>query len=88
MRENDIFGVKPFSELLEIIKEEINISLEKILGKQYDEYSKFDKDNQRRKESDFDNVYKAYINKKRKLSETSTIQFRIKFEINLENYFF
>ena len=73
MRENDIFGVKPFSELFEIIKEEINISLEKILGKQYDEYSKFDKDNQRRKESDFDNVYKAYINKKRKLSETSTI---------------
>ena len=73
MRENDIFGVKPFSELLEIIKEEINISLEKILGKQYDEYSKFDKDTQRRKESDFDNVYKAYINKKRKLSDASNI---------------
>ena len=73
MKENDIFGVKPFSELLEIIKEEINISLEKILGKQYDEYSKFDKTNQRRKEADFDNVYKAYINKKRKLSDTSTI---------------
>ena len=73
MRENDIFGVKPFSELLEIIKEEINISLEKILGKQYDEYSKFDKDNQRRKESDFDNVYKAYINKKRKFSDASNI---------------
>ena len=73
MRENDIFGVKPFSELLEIIKEEINISLEKILGKQYDEYSKFDKDNQRRKESDFDNVYKAYIKKKRKLSDASNI---------------
>ena len=73
MRENDIFGVKPFGELLEIIKEEISISLEKILGKQYDEYSKFDKTNQRRKESDFDNVYKAYINKKRKLSDTSTI---------------
>ena len=73
MRENDIFGVKPFSELLEIIKEEINISSEKILGKQYDEYSKFDKDTQRRKESDFDNVYKAYINKKRKLSDASNI---------------
>ena len=73
MRENDIFGVKPFNELLEIIKDEINISLEKILGKQYDEYSKFDKDNQRRKESDFDNVYKAYINKKRKLSDASNI---------------
>ena len=73
MKENDIFGVKPFSELLETIKDEINISLEKILGKQYDEYSKFDKNNQRRKESDFDNVYKAYINKKRKLSDTSTI---------------
>jgi hypothetical protein len=73
MRENDIFGVKPFNELLEIIKEEINISLEKILGKQYDEYSKFDKDTQRRKESDFDNVYKAYINKKRKLSDASNI---------------
>ena len=73
MRENDIFGVKPFSELLEIIKEEINDSLEKILGKQYEDYSKFDKNNQRRKESDFDNVYKAYLNKKRKLSDTSNI---------------
>ena len=73
MRENDIFGVKPFSELLEIIKEEINDSLEKILGKQYEEYSKFDKNNQRRKESDFDNIYKAYLNKKRKLSDTSNI---------------
>ena len=69
MRENDIFGVKPFGELLEIIKEEISISLEKILGKQYDEFSKFDKNNQKRKESDFDNIYKAYINKKRKFSE-------------------
>ena len=73
MRENDIFGVKPFGELLELIKDEINNLLEKILGKQYDEYSKFDKNNQRRKESDLDNVYKAYINKKRKLSDTSTI---------------
>ena len=73
MRENDIFGVKPFAELLEIIKEEISISLEKILGKQYDEFSKFDKNNQKRKESDFDNIYKAYINKKRKLSDTSNI---------------
>ena len=73
MRENDIFGVKPFGELLEIIKEEISISLEKILCKQYDEFSKFDKNNQKRKESDFDNIYKAYINKKRKLSDTSNI---------------
>jgi hypothetical protein len=73
MKENDIFGVKPFNELLEIIKDEINNSIEKILGKQYDEYSKFDKNNQRRKESDFDNVYKAYINKKRKLSDASNI---------------
>ena len=73
MKENDIFGVKPFNELLEIIKEEMNHSLEKILGKQYDEYSKFDRNNQRRKESDFDNIYKAYINKKRKLSDTSNI---------------
>ena len=73
MRENDIFGVKPFGEVLEIIKEEISISLEKILGKQYDEFSKFDKNNQKRKESDFDNIYKAYINKKRKLSDTSNI---------------
>ena len=73
MRENDIFGVKPFDELLELIKDEINNLLEKILGKQYDEYSKFDKNNQRRKESDLDNIYKAYINKKRKLSEASNI---------------
>ena len=40
MKENDIFGVKPFNELLEIIKDEINNSIEKILGKQYDEYLK------------------------------------------------
>ena len=73
MKENDIFGVKPFSELLEIIKDEINTSIERILGKQYDEYSRFDRNNQRRKESDFDNVYKAYINKKRKLSDTSNL---------------
>ena len=56
-----------------LIKDEINDSLEKILGKQYDDYSKFDKNNQRRKESDFDNVYKAYLNKKRKLSDASNI---------------
>ena len=73
MKENDIFGVKPFSELLETIKDEINNSIERILGKQYDEYSRFDRNNQRRKESDFDNVYKAYINKKRKLSDTSNL---------------
>ena len=73
MRENDIFGVKPFNELLEIIKEEMNNSLEKILGKQYDEYSKLDRNKQRGKESDFDIIYKAYINKKRKLSDTNII---------------
>ena len=73
MRENDIFGVKPFKELLEIIKEQINDDIEKILGKQYDDYSKYDKNTQRRKESDLDNVYRAYINKKRKISESSNI---------------
>ena len=71
MRENDIFGVKPFKELLEIIKEQINDDIEKILGKQYDDYSKYDKNTQRRKESDLDNVYRAYINKKRKISVSS-----------------
>ena len=71
MKENDIFGVKPFSELLETIKDEINISLEKILGKQYDEYVKYDKNATKRKESDLDNIYKAYIKKKRKISETN-----------------
>jgi hypothetical protein len=73
MRENDIFGVKPFKELLEIIKEQINDDIEKIIGKQYDDYSKYDKNTQRRKESDLDNVYRAYINKKRKISESSNI---------------
>ena len=73
MRENDIFGVKPFKELLEIVKEQINDDIEKIIGKQYDDYSKYDKNTQRRKESDLDNVYRAYINKKRKLSEASNI---------------
>ena len=71
MRENDIFGVKPFNELLEIIKEQINDTIEKIIGKQYDEYAKYDKNIQKRKESDLDNVYKAYIKKKRKISEES-----------------
>jgi len=71
MRENDIFGVKPFNELLEIIKEQINDTIEKIIGKQYDEYAKYDKNIQKRKESDLDNVYKTYIKKKRKISEES-----------------
>jgi hypothetical protein len=69
MRENDIYGVKPFKDLLEIIKEQINETIEKIIGKQYDDYAKYDKNVQRRKESDLDNIYKAYINKKRKISE-------------------
>ncbi len=71
MRENDIFGVKPFKELLEIIKEQISETIEKILGKQYDEYVKYDKNATKRKESDLDNIYKAYIKKKRKISETN-----------------
>ena len=69
MRENDIYGVKPFKDLLEIIKEQIHETIEKIIGKQYDDYAKYDKNVQRRKESDLDNIYKAYINKKRKISE-------------------
>ena len=69
MRENDIYGVKPFKDLLEIIKEQINETIEKIIGKQYDDYAKYDKNVQRRKESDLDNISKAYINKKRKISE-------------------
>ena len=68
MKENDIFGVKPFKELLGIIKEQINDDIDKIIGKQYDDYSKYDKTTQKRKESDLDNVYRAYINKKRKIS--------------------
>ena len=70
MRENDIFGVKPFKELLEIIKGQISDTIEKILGKQYDEYIKYDKYVTKRKGSDLDNIYKAYIKKKRKLSES------------------
>ena len=69
MRENDIYGVKPFKDLLEIIKEQINETIEKIIGKQYDDYAKYDKNVQRRKESDLDNIYNFYINKKRKISE-------------------
>ena len=72
MRENDIFGVKPFKELLEIIKDQINETIDKIIGKQYDDYSKYDKNVKRRKESDLDSIYKAYINKKRKISEFSS----------------
>ena len=71
MRENDIFGVKPFKELLELIKEQINETIEKIIGKQYDEYAKYDKNIRKRKESDLDSIYKAYINKKRKISDSS-----------------
>ena len=71
MRENDIFGVKPFKELLEIIKEQINETIDKIIGKQYDDYARYDKNIKRRKESDLDSIFKAYINKKRKISESS-----------------
>ena len=71
MRENDIFGVKPFKELLEMIKEQINETIDKIIGKQYDDYARYDKNIKRRKESDLDSIFKAYINKKRKISESS-----------------
>ena len=71
MRENDIFGVKPFKELLEIIKEQITDMIEKIIGKQYDDYIKYDKNVMKKKGSDLDNVYKAYIKKKRKISENN-----------------
>ena len=56
-----------------MIKDQINETIEKIIGKQYDEYAKYDKSVTRRKESDLDNIYKAYINKKRKISESSNI---------------
>jgi hypothetical protein len=69
MRENDIFGVKPFKELLLTIKDQLAEAVEKIIGRQHDDYAKFDKNMQRRKGSDFENVFKAYICKKRKLSE-------------------
>jgi hypothetical protein len=49
MRENDIFGVKPFKELLEIIKGQITDMIEKIIGKQYDDYIKYDKNVMKRK---------------------------------------
>ena len=71
MRENDIFGVKPLKELLEIIKEQINDSFDKIMRKQYEDFTKYDKNVQKRKESDLDNIYKEYIKKKRKISELS-----------------
>ena len=71
MRENDIFGVKPLKELLEIIKEQINDSFDKIMRKQYEDFTKYDKNVQKRKESDLDNIYKEYIKKKRKKSELS-----------------
>jgi len=71
MRENDIFGVKPLKELLEIIKEQINDSFDKIMRKQYEDFTKYDKNFQKRKESDLDNIYKEYIKKKRKISEVS-----------------
>ena len=71
MRENDIFGVKPLKELLEIIKEQINDSFDKIMRKQYEDFIKYDKNVQKRKESDLDNIYKEYIKKKRKISEVS-----------------
>ena len=71
MRENDIFGVKPLKELLEFIKEQINDSFDKIMRKQYEDFTKYDKNVQKRKESDLDNIYKEYIKKKRKISELS-----------------
>jgi transcription termination factor NusB len=71
MRENDIFGVKPLKELLEIIKEQINDSFDKIMRKQDEDFTKYDKNVQKRKESDLDNIYKEYIKKKRKISELS-----------------
>ena len=73
MRENDVFGVKPLKELLEIIKEQINDVYEKTMEKQKQNCNKFDRNVQKRKKSDFENIYKAYICKKRKSSDFSNI---------------
>ena len=73
MRENDVFGVKPLNELLEIIKDQINDIYEKIMEKLKQNSNRFDRNVQKRKKSDFENIYKAYICKKRKSSDFSNV---------------
>lgn len=71
MREKDAYGVKPFRELLELIKDGINSHIQDLFNKKQEDYFKSEKNIKKRKVSDFDMVFHSLMNKKRKLSGLS-----------------
>ena len=68
MRENDIYNVKPFKDLLLIVKEQLDKSKKKYYNINFRELNKNGKEVRKRRDSDFDNVYKNFLSQKRKNS--------------------
>jgi hypothetical protein len=68
MRENDIYNVKPFKDLLLIVKEQLDKSKKKYYNINFRELNKNGKEVRKRRDSDFDSIYKNYLNQKRKNS--------------------
>jgi hypothetical protein len=68
MRENDIYNVKPFKALLLIVKEQLDKSKKKYYNINFRELNKNGKEVRKRRDSDFDSIYKNYLNQKRKNS--------------------
>ena len=68
MRENDIYNVKPFKDLLLIVKEQLDKSKKKYYNINFRELNKNGKEVRKRRDRYFDIIYKNYLNQKRKNS--------------------
>ena len=68
IREYDIYNVKPFKELLSVVKDQLIKDKKKLYRVNLRELNKNEKDFRKRRDSDFDNVYQSYLNQKRKNS--------------------
>ena len=68
MREKDIYNVKPFKKLLLIVKNDLYNDKKKYYNENFKEFNKNGKQVRKRRDSDFDNIFKNYLNQKRKNS--------------------
>ena len=68
IREYDIYNVKPFKELLSVVKNQLISAKKKYYLVNLRELNKNGKEVRKRRDSDFDNVYQNYLNQKRKNS--------------------
>jgi hypothetical protein len=68
IRENDIYNVKPFKEILSVVKNQLYRAKKNYYSINLRELNKNEKDFRKRRDSDFDNVYKNFLSQKRKNS--------------------